>query len=178
VTVTQDLVYAIPFMVYTFIRPSDLKTIQHKHIEIRTGTHGEYLYMPIPETKKHDKPITSLPRASYYYKKLRKYHQKCGFGGPNDYVFMPEMTNRDSAYDKLANQFECVLHKIRFDDGESVTLYSLRHTSIMYRLMFGGEINLLTLARNARTSIAMIERFYASRLEGGMVVDELHKKKA
>jgi len=36
---------------------------------------------------------------------------------------------------------------------------------------------LLTLARNARTSVAMIERFYASRLEGSMMVNELHAKK-
>ena len=178
VTVTKDLIYAIPFMVYTFIRPSDLKTMQHKHIEIRSGARGDYLYMPIPETKKHDKPITSLPRATYYYKKLRAYHQHCGFGGPDDYVFMPEMTNRNSAYDKLANQFECVLREIRSYDGESITLYSLRHTAIMYRMIFGGEINLLTLARNARTSVSMIERFYASQLEGQMVIDELHAKRA
>lgn len=57
------------------------------------------------------------------------------------------------------------------------TLYSLRHTSIMYRLIYGGEINLLSMARNARTSVAMIERFYASQLENSKVTDELHAKK-
>lgn len=88
------------------------------------------------------------------------------------------MLNRDSAYDKIANQFEAALSLLKEKPVEAITLYALRHTAIMYRLIYGGEINLLTLARNARTSIAMIERFYASRLEGGMVVDELHKKKA
>lgn len=48
----------------------------------------------------------------------------------------------------------------------------------MFRLIYGSDINLLTLARNDRTSVAMIERFYASRLEGVMMIDELHKKKA
>jgi hypothetical protein len=48
---------------------------------------------------------------------------------------------------------------------EAITLCALRHTAIIYRLIYGGEINLLTLAWNARTSI-------------GMVVDILHKKKA
>ena len=178
VTVTKDLIYAIPFMVYTFIRPSDLKTMQHRHIEIRSGARGDYLYMPIPETKKHDKPITSLPRAAYYYKKLREHHQKIGYGRDEDFLFLPDMLNRDSAYDKIANQFEAALSLLKEKPAEAITLYALRHTAIMYRLIYGGEINLLTLARNARTSIAMIERFYASRLEGGMVVDELQKKKA
>ena len=178
VTVTKDLIYAIPFMVYTFIRPSDLKTMKHRHIEIRSGARGDYLYMPIPETKKHDKPITSLPRAAYYYKKLREHHQKSGYGSDKDFLFLPDMLNRDSAYDKIANQLEAALSLLKEKPQEAITLYALRHTAIMYRLIYGGEINLLTLARNARTSIAMIERFYASRLEGGMVVDELHKKKA
>ena len=177
VTVTKDLIYAIPFMVYTFIRPSDLKTMQHKHIEIRSGARGDYLHMPIPETKKHDKPITSLPRATYFYKRLREHHQSMGYGGDNDYLFLPDMLNRDSAYDKISNQFEAVLSLIKKAD-DPVTLYSLRHTAIMYRLIYGGEINLLTLARNARTSVSMIERFYGSQLEGGMVVDELHAKRA
>ncbi|MDG1445579.1 MAG: hypothetical protein P8L17_01225 [Methylophilaceae bacterium] len=37
------------------------------------------------------------------------------------------------------------------------TLYSLRHTSITFRLHYGQGIDMLTLARNARTSVKMIE---------------------
>jgi hypothetical protein len=43
--------------------------------------------------------------------------------------------------------------------GETRTLYSLRHSSIMFRLMFGRTVDTLTLARNARTSPEMIDRF-------------------
>jgi hypothetical protein len=179
ISVTEEIMYAIPFMVYTFIRPTDLKTMKHKHIEIRSGARGDYLYMPIPETKKHDKPITSLPRAAYYYKRLRQYQQSRGLGDDDHFVFVPDMENRTYAYRCLTRQFDVLLDAISASitgDGDK-TLYSLRHTSIMFRMIYGGEINLLTLARNARTSVAMIERFYASRLEGGMVVDELHRKK-
>ena len=171
--------YAIPFMVYSFIRPTDLKTMKHKHIEIRSGARGDYLYMPIPETKKHDKPITSLPRAAYYYRRLRAYQEKRGLGDDDHYLFVPDMENRTYAYRYLTRQFDVLLEAIAGQltgDGDK-TLYSLRHTSIMFRLIYGGEINLLTLARNARTSVAMIERFYASRLEGSMMVNELHAKK-
>jgi len=180
VTVTEEIVYVIPFMVYSFIRPTDLKTMQHRHIEIRSGAQGDYLYMPIPETKKHDKPITSLPRAAYYYRLLREYQQRRGLGDDEHYLFVPDMENRTYAYRHLTRQFDVLLAAIADQltgDGEK-TLYSLRHTSIMFRLIYGGEINLLTLAKNARTSVAMIERFYASRLEGGMMVEELHKKKS
>ena len=51
--------------------------------------------------------------------------------------------------------------------GEECTLYSLRHTAIMYRLWFGGCINTLLLARNALTSVEMIDRFYVKPLEWG-----------
>jgi len=179
VIVTEEIMYAIPFMVYSFIRPTDLKTMKHKHIEIRSGARGDYLYMPIPETKKHDKPITSLPRAAYYYRRLRDYQEKRGLADDDHFLFVPDMENRTYAYRYLTRQFDVLLEAIAGQltgDGDK-TLYSLRHTSIMFRLIYGGEINLLTLARNARTSVAMIERFYASRLQGSMMVNELHAKK-
>ena len=47
----------------------------------------------------------------------------------------------------------------------------------MFRLMLGQNINTLQLAKNARTSQAMIERFYASRLTNLMGVTEIHSFK-
>jgi len=53
----------------------------------------------------------------------------------------------------------------------------LRHSSIMFRLMFGRGVDTLTLARNARTSPEMIDRFYAAPLQGEMNVGELQSKR-
>ena len=36
----------------------------------------------------------------------------------------------------------------------------------MYRLLYGEDIDVISLARNARTSQEMIDRFYASQLTG------------
>ena len=47
----------------------------------------------------------------------------------------------------------------------------------MFRLMFGSSIDTLTLARNARTSVNMIERFYASSLSGEMNVGMLQSRR-
>jgi integrase len=61
--------------------------------------------------------------------------------------------------------------------GGDRTFYSLRHTAITFRLIYGGNIDLLTLARNARTSVEMIEKFYASTLSAEMNISLLHSKR-
>jgi integrase len=61
--------------------------------------------------------------------------------------------------------------------GRPRTLYCLRHTAIMFRLLYGQGIDMLTLARNARTSVQMIERFYASALDGEMNVAMLQSRR-
>jgi len=61
--------------------------------------------------------------------------------------------------------------------GQNRTLYSLRHTAITFRLLYGQGIDLLTLAKNARTSVEMIERFYASELNAEMNVGMLQSRR-
>jgi hypothetical protein len=56
--------------------------------------------------------------------------------------------------------------------GKNRTIYSLRHTAIMLRLIKGDNIDLLTLARNARTSVEMIDRFYARHLTAEMNLEK------
>ena len=60
--------------------------------------------------------------------------------------------------------------------GEERSLYSLRHTCIMYRLLYGDGLDLLTLARNARTSVEMIEKHY-SHLDSERAIDQLGGEK-
>ena len=62
-------------------------------------------------------------------------------------------------------------------NGEKRSLYSLRHTAITFRLLYGKGIDLLTLARNARTSVEMIERFYSSNLTAEMNIELLQSKR-
>lgn len=181
VEMTYEFLCLLPFMLYTFIRPTDLKTLKHGHVHIRAGLNGDYLFLKAPETKKHNRPITSMPRACYYYRRLREQQERNGFGRDTDYIFQPELLNRDSAYRKIFNQFALLTERTGLKmsaDDEVRTLYSMRHTAIMYRLMFGGEISLLTLARNARTSVAMIERFYAAQLDSSKVTAEIHTKRS
>lgn len=48
-------------------------------------------------------------------------------------------------------------------DGNHRTAYSLRHTYICFRLMEGADI--YQIAKNCRTSVEMIEKFYASHIK-------------
>jgi hypothetical protein len=185
IVIGSEIQHLIPFMVYSFIRPTDVKNMKHRHIEVRKGENGDYLWMPLPESKRHDKPMTSMPRAAICYKRLRA-ERLAQLGDPSkdigdEYVFEPDQANRDYAYRKLTRQFDVILDAAGLrigPDGEERTLYSLRHTSLMYRLKYGGEINPLMLANNARTSMDMLERFYLSRLESSHFTDDLHAPKA
>jgi hypothetical protein len=53
---------------------------------------------------------------------------------------------------------------LRFDrDGRPRTAYSLRHTYICLRLMEGADI--YQIAKNCRTSVEMIEKYYAAHIK-------------
>lgn len=172
---TAELPHLIEFMTNSFIRPTDIKNMQHKHVEILRQDHT-YLRLTLPESKKHDKPIVTLERAVDVYEQLTEEHAESGHAEADNYVFMPEFPNRDTALRRLQQQFNYLLDDLDFKTGprgEERTIYNLRHTCIMHRLLEGGNIDLLTLARNARTSVEMIDRFYASQLSGEMNIEAL-----
>ncbi len=93
---------------------------------------------------------------------------------------MAEQTNRDNALKELQRQFDVLLHVLhlrRSATNEERSLYSLRHTCIMFRLMYGEGMDVITLSRNARTSPEMIDRFYASKLVGEQNVDMIQSRR-
>lgn len=175
----DELPWLIRWMVNTFVRPSDIKLMKHKHIEVVRGKHV-YLRMNLPETKRHSQPIVSLRPAVRVYECLLAYRETHGFGGAEDYIFMPHLKNREHALAVLNFFFHWVLEKTGLERGplgQSRTLYCLRHTAITLRLLYGQGIDMLTLARNARTSVNMVERFYASVLSGEMNVGLLQSRR-
>jgi len=178
-SIPKEMVWMIGFMVNTFVRPVDIKLIKHKHIEIVRGEY-EYLRITLPETKKHSGQIVSLKAAVRIYETLKKFQAERGYGGPNDYLFMPQVRDRQSAIQLISGHFRKVLLKTNLERGRAGqvrTLYSLRHTAITFRLLYGKGIDLLTLARNARTSVEMIERFYSSNLTAEMNIGMLQSKR-
>ncbi len=58
VKMSEDLTYLITFMVNSFVRPTDIKNLQHKHIEI-VRNDNVYLRLRLPPSKKHKDPIVT-----------------------------------------------------------------------------------------------------------------------
>jgi hypothetical protein len=177
--VPKEMAWMIGFMVNGFMRPTDLKYVQHKHVEIIRGEHV-YLRLSLPETKRHKSQIVTLRPAVGIYQNLLKYSKAQGFGKEDDYLFLPRISDRDAASVVLSMHFNKILEVTHLkigDLGQVRSLYSLRHTAIMFRLLYGKGIDLLTLARNARTSVQMIEQFYASNLTAEMNIGLLQSKR-
>jgi integrase len=175
-----DLQWSIRFMLNSFIRPSDLKTLKHKHIEIASKNNNTYLRLTLPETKSHSSPIATLFPAVTVYKSIVKHYTPLNLANPDDYIFMPQYRDRHYAHVILSTFFNWVLSETGLKKGahgQDRSLYSLRHSAITFRLLYGDGIDLLTLARNARTSVQMIEQFYASQLSGEMNITMLQRKR-
>jgi hypothetical protein len=181
VKITHDLNDMIVFMVNSYIRPTDLKNMQHKHVDIVKGDY-KYLRLNLPPSKGHKYPITTMPWAVRVYERILARNSALGFGGSEDYVFMPKQgkEKRENALETLGRQFDALMDITKLKtspSGQVRTIYSLRHSSIMFRLLYGASIDTLKLARNARTSPEMIDRFYAAPLMGEMAVAELQSKR-
>jgi len=174
-----DMAWAAGFMVNAFIRPSDLRTLRHKHIEI---VHGEntYLRMTLPQTKSHGKPIVTLFPAVRIYERIVEYQSALGKAGPEDFLFLPHITNRNYALAVLGFHLNWVLQQTGLKSGphgQPRSLYSFRHSAITFRLLYGQGIDLITLARNARTSVEVINTHYASTVTGEQNIGMLQSRR-
>jgi integrase len=172
--------WLIAFMVNSFVRPSDIKNLRHRHVEVVKGPRNTYLRLTPPESKRHGDPIITMRPAVRVYLELRKHMEARGLAKPDDYLFYPDVPDRTKAMMAIDHHFRRILERGGLRTGrrgQTRTLYSLRHTALTLRLMHGQGIDLLTLAKNARTSVEMVERFYASELNPEMNVAMLQSRR-
>jgi len=174
--ITNEMRLLITFNVNTFLRISDIKLLKHKHIEIVEGVDTYLRIQPEVSKTKYNYPVTSMKFAVDIYKDLLKFHKDNGnHYSKNDYLFFPNIKNRNFALDTMRRQFEKILEVADLkttSDGQERTLYSLRHSSISFRLI-KSDIDIVSLARNARTSSDMIERFYSRFISTEQTVRKL-----
>jgi integrase len=177
-TLPMDLQWAMRLLVHGFMRPSDLKNLKHQHVQmVQSGTHT-YLRLTLPESKGHGTPIVTMPAAVQLYRHIQK--QRPAQSAPGDYLLLPHIKDREHALKVLSFHFNWVLSQTGLKQsptGTQRTLYSLRHSAITFRLLYGSGMDLLTLARNARTSVQMIERHYASTLQAEQNIAMLHSRR-
>jgi len=179
--ITDEMRFLVTFMVNTFLRPSDIKQLRHRNVQILSDK-NTYLRIQTDSSKTINTPIVSMQDAVGIYNDLINFQTSKGRGvKKEDFVFFPHLANREYALQTMRRQFDHILEKSDLKNtstGEPRTLYSCRHSAIMFRLTMGESIDLLTLARNARTSVGMIERFYAKPLQGEMNIDKIQSMKS
>jgi hypothetical protein len=174
-----DMDWVICFMVNSFTRPGDIKKLQHKHVELVRGD-NTYLRLTLPETKLHNAPVVTLRPAVQIYKEICKHYAPLNMCRADDYLFLPAIKDRPYAMLILSVMFNWVLehtgHKLN-PNGKPRSLYSLRHSAITFRLLYGQGIDLITLARNARTSVEVINNHYASTVTGEQNIAMLQSRR-
>jgi integrase len=140
-------------MANTGLRPDEAARLEYRDVAIVTDeATGERILEIEVRGKRGVGFCKSMTGAVMPFERLRKRNKP----EPTDQIFGE--TNRD-----LLN---AVLEKLnlKFDrDGNRRTAYSLRHTYICMRLMEGADI--YQIAKNCRTSVEMIETFYASHIK-------------
>lgn len=183
-TLTEECFDLIMFMRHTYVRPTDIKVIKHRHVHRVQRGDVVFLELRHPATKGHKHHMASTEHGWEHYERIKARSIAAGFGRADDFVFAPDMANRDSALAMLTNQFTAVLEMsgLKVDDeGKNRTLYSLRHTAIVAAIRQGVPISII--APNARTSELMINRFYGSHIKsalemGSVMIDVIEAKRA
>ena len=157
----------IVFMIHTFLRPSEWKMLQNKHIRFFEQDGIEQLVISVPNTKTVrsggalDSTSTEVA-ADVYRKKILIRHDNV-----KDFLFLNEIKDREYAQDRMSSMFSFVVGRANLETdkyGQKHTTYSLRHSALCYQILKTRGKELFGLAKNARTSVLMLEKFYLSDL--------------
>ena len=160
-----DLHDEVLFMANTGIRPDEANCLQRRDVIIvdDEGT-GETILEIEVRGKRGVGYCKSMPGAVRPFERLVERHRY----GPTDLLFPNDHKK----------QFNRVLNELglKFDrDGQSRSLYSLRHSYISFRLLEGADI--YQVAKNCRTSVEMIEKHYATHLKDNLDASAINVRK-
>ncbi|WP_424992267.1 tyrosine-type recombinase/integrase [Oceaniradius stylonematis] len=140
------------FMANTGLRPDEANRLQYRDVEIVVDDEtGETILLIQVRGKRGVGYCKSTTNAVYPFERLleRNLPKADDLVFPGNHVVM------------LNNILE--EESLKFDrEGNRRTAYSLRHTYICLRLMEGADI--YQIAKNCRTSVEMIEKYYASHI--------------
>jgi integrase len=141
------------FMANTGLRPDEVKRLEYCDVTIVDDEDTNETILEIVVRGKRDVGYCkSTTGAVTPFERLLKRNNP----SPTDLIF-------ENSHRAL---FNTILEEegLKFDrEGNRRTAYSLRHTYICLRLMEGADI--YQIAKNCRTSVEMIEKFYAAHIK-------------
>jgi len=165
VKIRQHHIHMFRFIVHSFVRPTtgELFGLRHKDIAIKSKP--ARLEMVIKKGKNGLRESFTMPFAVLVYKSI------CGNGAwakpaPSEYLFMPRIAKRDYARTVAGRIFNHIIKEAKLDkEEERLTTYSFRHYSLQKRVRdSNSRVDKYVLAKNAGTSVDMLERFYLARM--------------
>jgi integrase len=141
------------FMANTGLRPDEARRLEFRDVKIVKvdGTDERILEIEV-RGKRGVGYCKSMPGAVLPFKRLLKRNNP----QPTDRLFPG---NPRELLNTILEEEGLKLDR----DGQRRTAYSLRHTYVCFRLMEGADI--YQIAKNCRTSVEMIEKFYASHIK-------------
>lgn len=140
-------------MANTGLRPDESARLEYRDVMVVKDDTMEEAILEIDVRGKRGVGFCkSTPGAVRPFERLRERNNP----KPTDRLF--PVTHRD-LFNKILDE-----EGLKFDrDGNRRTAYSLRHTYVCFRLMEGADI--YQIAKNCRTSVEMIEKFYAAHIK-------------
>jgi len=154
------------FMGNTGLRPDEALRVEARDVTVvKDESTSERILEIAVRGKRGTGYCKSMPGAVHPFQRIR---QRKGLQ-PADRLF-------DSSQRELFNAILDEL-KLKHDrEGNVRTAYSLRHTYICMRLMEGADI--YQIAKNCRTSVEMIEKYYASHIKNTLDTAAINVRKA
>jgi integrase len=161
-----------------------VKKIQFRDVEIvGDDWSGEEILCIKVRGKRGEGWCYSMPGAVLPFKRLRdRMRPLAGVRLvepiPDDAFYRPEPQDHLFPSDHR-RAFNTILDSadLRFDrEGKRRSAYSLRHSYICFRLMEGADI--YEIAKNCRTSVEMIEKFYASHIRTFIRTEGVNRRSA
>jgi integrase len=150
---SENLHDYVLLMVNTGLRPDEALRLEFRDVAIVTDeATGERILEIEVRGKRGVGFCKSMPGAVLPFQRLKKRNN----GQPTNRLF-PKFQRE--LFNTLLDELGLKTDR----DGQSRTAYSLRHTYICMRLMEGADI--YQIAKNCRTSVEMIETYYASHIK-------------
>jgi integrase len=146
---------SILFLANTGLRPDEAVRLEYRDVSIvDDDASGETILVIECRGKRGYGPCKSTANAVRVFRRLQKRNEP----QPTDRIF-PKLHSK--LFNTVLNNKDLQLKHDR--EGLPRTFYSLRHTYISFRLLEGA--NIVQLSWNCRTSIPMIEKYYASHIK-------------
>lgn len=153
----QQLHNYVVFMANTGLRPDEASHLEFRDVEIDEDDYVEPILVLSVRGKRGVGYCKSMPSAVRAYRRLLNRHLAANGGEIAATTKLFPLDHRN-LFNRILVEQDLKLDR----DGRPRSAYSLRHTYVSIRLMHGA--NIFQLAMNCRTSVAMLEKFYARHI--------------